>query len=81
MVQCVKCEPKIVEHVCYEHLSFNFVIHLKNIHGSDAAEEYENHLRLIGSTNKIIETSVKQLKTKKVLKIFESKIMNFFYIQ
>lgn len=54
VVQCVKCEPKIVELKGYGNSSSNFVTHLKRRHGNDAAEEYKNHLRSIGPPNKKI---------------------------
>ncbi|KAL5232990.1 hypothetical protein ACI65C_000400 [Semiaphis heraclei] len=78
VVQCVKCEPKIVELKGYGNSSSNFVTHLKRRHGNDAAEEYKNHLRSIGPPNKKIKTFVKQLKIKTTQENFESEIMNFF---
>lgn len=59
----LKCEPKIKELKGYGNSSSNFVTHLKRQHGPNAAEEYKNHLKLIGPTNKKIKTFVKQLKT------------------
>jgi len=59
VIQCVKCEPKIVELRGYGNSSSNFVTHLKRRLGYDAAEEYKNHLRSIGPLNKKIKTFVK----------------------
>jgi len=81
VVQCVKCEPKIVKLKDYGNSSSNFVTHIKHRYGADAAEEYKNHLRSIGPPNKKIKTFVMQLKIKTTQENFESEIMSFFYIQ
>ncbi|KAL4107528.1 hypothetical protein QTP88_017864 [Uroleucon formosanum] len=72
VVQCVKCEPKIVELKGYGNSSSNFVTHIKRRHGNNAAEEYKNHLRSIGPPNKKIKTFVKQLKIKTTQENFEN---------
>jgi hypothetical protein len=39
VVQCVKCDPKVVELKGYGNSTSNFVTHLKRRHGPDAVEE------------------------------------------
>ncbi|KAL4141886.1 hypothetical protein QTP88_004440 [Uroleucon formosanum] len=54
VVQCVKCEPKIVKLKCYGNSSSNFVTHLKRRHGSDAIEEHKTYLKSTERPNKKI---------------------------
>jgi|UniRef100_A0A2S2QGE3 hypothetical protein len=79
VIQCVKCKPKIVELKGYRSLSSNFVTHLKRRHGSEATEEYKNHMRSIRPPNTKVKIFVKQLKIKTTQENFKSEIMNFFF--
>jgi hypothetical protein len=78
VVQCVKCEPKIVELEGYGNSSSNFVTHLKRRHGPDAIEEYKTYLKSTERPNKKIKTVAKQLKTKTTQENFEADMIHFF---
>ncbi|KAL4098885.1 hypothetical protein QTP88_023403 [Uroleucon formosanum] len=78
VVQCVKCEPKVVQLKGYANSTSNFVTHLKRRHGPDAVEEYKNYLKSTETLNKKIKIVAKQLKTKITQENFETEMINFF---
>ncbi|KAL1489144.1 hypothetical protein ABEB36_014086 [Hypothenemus hampei] len=45
VAQCVKCLPNKTSNISGNRSSSNFLKHLRRVHGNDAVEEYNEHLR------------------------------------